>query len=215
MSHIATFVFNPFQENTYIVYDETGQCIIVDPGCYSKQERDQISAFIADNNLNPVMLVNTHCHIDHVLGNKFIADTYKVPFAMHRADIPVLDAVVNYGKMMGIEAEPSPAADRHFDEGETVAFGNTVFDIYFTPGHCPGHVVLHNAAENYVLGGDVLFAGSIGRTDLPGGDFDTLEKSIQQKLYILPDETVVYSGHGPTTTIGREKKTNPFVRAKQ
>lgn len=213
MSHIAAFTFNPFQENTYVVYDDSGECVIIDPGCYNQQERNELSAFIAEKNLNPVMLINTHCHVDHVLGNKFVADTYQVPLKMHRADIPVLEAVPSYARSFGFEVDPSPVADEYFDEGDTIEFGDTKFDIYFTPGHCPGHVVLHNAADKYVIGGDVLFAGSIGRTDLPGGDFDTLERSIKEKLYVLPDETVVYSGHGPKTTIGREKVSNPFVRA--
>ena len=212
MSRIVRFTFNPYQENTFLIYDNTKQCVIIDPGCYTQQERDKLTGYISEKKLTPVLLLNTHCHIDHVLGNKYIKELYDIPFYMHKADIPVLEAVPNYSRMMGIDAEPSPVADKYLEHGDTVSFGETEYEVRFTPGHSPGSISFYNKAGNYVVAGDVLFSGSIGRTDLPGGDFDTLEDSIKQQLYTLPEETVVYCGHGPETNIGREKRNNPFIR---
>lgn len=213
MSHVAWFAFNPFQENTYVVYDDTKECVIIDPGCYNAAEEQKLAKFIEEKGLTPVKLIQTHCHVDHVLGNNFIKKTYNIPIYMHKAELPVLQAVPNYGAAMGLPVKELPEPDHFMEAGTTIGFGNTEFDIRFTPGHSPGSVSFYCQADNYVIAGDVLFAGSIGRTDLPGGDFDTLEDSIKRELYVLPDETTVYCGHGPQTTIGREKTSNPFVRA--
>lgn len=212
MSRIVRFTFNPFQENTYIVYDDTKECVIFDPGCYDERERQKLTDFIEREGLTPVKLINTHGHIDHMMGNAFVKSKYNIPFYMHQDDLPALRAAPQQAAMFGVRVVASPEPDHFLNEGDTLEFGNTKFDIYFTPGHSPGSISFYSEKDAYVIAGDVLFQGSIGRTDLPGGNFDTLEDSIQQKLYKLPEETVVYSGHGPETTIGQEKKNNPFVR---
>jgi hydroxyacylglutathione hydrolase len=211
MIQIQTFTFNPFQENTCVLYDETGECVIIDPGCYDKSEKQELTSFIETNKLEVKYLLNTHCHIDHVLGNAFIKHTYKVELYIHRADEPVLRAVESYASSYGF-AQYEPTLPEHFlGEGDTVKFGNTSLDVLFVPGHAPGHIAFYSKEEKFCIGGDVLFQGSIGRTDLPGGDFNTLIKSIRTKLLPLGDNVTVYPGHGGTTTIGEEKKYNPFL----
>lgn len=209
---VTCLTFNPFQENTYLLHDDTKECVVVDPGCYERQEQEQLKKYIADNDLKVVRLLNTHCHIDHVLGNKFVADTYNVGLEIHPDDEQTLRSVPVYSSNYGFPqyAEQLPAS--YLKEGENIKFGNTELEVIFAPGHAPGHVVFYNKADKTVIGGDVLFQGSIGRTDLPGGDFDTLIQSIKTKLFTLPDEVTVYPGHGPETTIGYEKKYNPFLR---
>lgn len=206
------FTFNPFQENTYILSDETKQCIIIDPGCYDSNEKDELAAFIENQKLKPVKLINTHCHIDHVLGNKFIADKYNLQLELNFLEIPLLRAVGNYASMYGIYCDPSPEPFALLKEGDVLKFGNTSLQILLTPGHSPGSICLYNEKEKLLIAGDVLFQMSIGRTDLPGGDYDTLIKSIREKLFILPDDVKVCPGHGPATTIGFEKKNNPFLQ---
>lgn len=209
---VTSFTFNPFSENTYLLHDETKECVIVDPGCYDKKEQQILTSFVEKQGLQVVKLVNTHCHIDHVLGNKFIADTYQVPLAIHEADLPTLRAIPVYAPNYGFTRyeEVLPAA--YLKEGDSLCFGHTALKILFTPGHAPGHVVFYHEATQTVIGGDVLFQRSIGRTDLPGGDYETLIQSIRTKLFTLPDTVTVYPGHGPSTTIGEEKKLNPFLR---
>ncbi len=210
MIHIQQFVFNPFMENTYVVYSDTKEAVIVDPGCYEGYEQNELTSFIETNDLKVTKLINTHCHIDHVLGNHFVIEKYGVPFYMHELDKPVLEAVPSYAGSYGF-ANYKPSSPTHLlEEGEQLKIGNTVFDILHLPGHAPGHIGFMNEKERVFIGGDVLFEGSIGRTDLPGGDHDTLINSIQQKLFKYHDDVVVYSGHGGTTTLGKEKNTNPF-----
>ena len=211
MSTVANFTFNPFQENTYILYDETKECIVIDPGCYTQAERDELINFIEANNLKPVRLINTHCHIDHVLGNKFIADKYDLELEIHSGEIPVLDALEQVSKTYGIPVELSPDASKFIEEGDEVKFGNTTLKTLLTPGHPPASISFFCEADRYVIAGDVLFYGSIGRTDLPGGNFDTLIRSIREQLFPLGDDVRVYCGHGPATSIGYEKDTNPFL----
>jgi hydroxyacylglutathione hydrolase len=211
MISIHSFAFGPFQENTYILYDETKECIIVDPGCYDEQERAELAAFIETNRLRPVRLINTHCHIDHVVGNKFVAEKYKLPLEMNELDLPNLNSLMMVAKMYNLQAEPSPAPSVYLNEGDVVKFGNSVLEILFTPGHSPGSITFYDRGQKFMLAGDVLFKGSIGRTDLPGGHYDTLISSIKDKLFPLGDDYVVYNGHGPSTTIGYEKKYNPFL----
>ena len=199
MIQIQTFTFNDFQENTYLLFDDTKECIIVDPGCYDNQEQEKLSNFVTENKLKPVLLINTHCHIDHVLGNRFVSDKWMLDLAMHYCTIYGFH---NY--------QESPLPNHFLNEGEKVKFGESELDILFTPGHAPGHIVLHSEKHDFIIGGDVLFQMSIGRTDLPGGDFDILIKSIKEKLLPIDDNTKVYCGHGPTTTIGFEKANNPF-----
>lgn len=211
MIQIQTFTFNAFQENTYVLYDKTGECVIIDPGCYDKSEKYELTSFIETNQLKVKYLLNTHCHIDHVLGNAFVKHTYKVDLYIHRADEPVLRAVETYASSYGF-AQYEPTLPGHFlEEGDTVKFGNTSLDVLFVPGHAPGHIAFYNKEEKFCIAGDVLFQGSIGRTDLSGGDFQTLIKSIRTKLFPLGDDVTVYPGHGDPTTIGEEKKYNPFL----
>lgn len=210
MIQIQNFVFNPFMENTYVLYDETKEAIIIDPGCYDQAEKDELVDFIESKGLKVVKLINTHCHIDHVFGNAFVKKKFQVSLYIHPEDEATLRSVEVYAPAYGFQDYQTTEADEFFQEGEKVKFGNSELDILFAPGHAPGHVVLVNQQEKICIGGDVLFDGSIGRTDLPGGDFDTLIQSIHEKLFALPDEVTVYPGHGGTTTIGKEKVSNPF-----
>ncbi|HTF17898.1 MAG TPA: MBL fold metallo-hydrolase [Chryseolinea sp.] len=213
MLQIASMTFNPFQENTYVLYDESGTCVVVDPGCYEPDEQLELKAFISGNNLRVVQLINTHCHIDHVLGNEFVKQTYNVGLFIHRLDEPVLRAVSAYAPNYGFNQYQPAAVDGFLEEGGEITVGKTKLAVLFVPGHAPGHIAFYSANDKALISGDVLFYNSIGRTDLPGGHPDTLEKSIREKLFTLPDDTAVYPGHGPKTSIGFEKRTNPFVRA--
>ena len=211
MTAIASFVFNDFQENTYVVYDETDACCIIDPGCLYRQERDELMRFIEDNGLKPEIFINTHCHVDHVFGNAFMHHTYDLPLTGHRAELPVLEAAPMLARAYGFDMEPSPKMTAFLEAGDMVQFGNTELKVLFTPGHSPGSISLYCEKEGFVIAGDVLFRQSIGRTDLPGGDMDTLLESIKTQLFTLRGDTTVYSGHGPETTIGFEKANNPFL----
>ncbi len=207
---IQKFTFNPFQENTYVLYDETKECVIIDPGCGDLNEEKILADFITSKELKVVLLFNTHCHIDHILGNAFVAKTYSVPLASHRGEIPVLEAGAQVGQMYGIAYTPSPPMTKFYEDGDILSFGNTSLEVLFTPGHSPASISLYT--DRVLIGGDVLFDNSIGRTDLPGGDHATLIKSIKEKLFVLPDNTIVYCGHGPETTIAKEKQFNPFLQ---
>lgn len=215
MLHIKSFEFNPFQENTYIVYDETRECAIIDPGCYNTSEKDTLISFIESEQLNVKYLINTHCHIDHVLGNAFVRNNFKVKLLIHKLEEPVLRAVKTYAPNYGFPGYEESSADQFIEEGELITMGNQTFEIALVPGHSPGHIALYHRESKSLLGGDVLFYNSIGRTDLPGGDFETLINSIHQKFFTLPDDVTVYCGHGPATTIGFEKRTNPFCSVVQ
>ena len=209
---IKQITFNPFQENTFILWDETKECIIIDPGCYEKDEKEYLSNFIESNNLKPVKLINTHCHIDHILGNKFVSEKWNLELYMHKTDLPLLEGARDIAKMYGFENYKGSPLPKHFlEEGDVLEFGESKLEILFTPGHAPGHICLFNKEESFIVSGDVLFNGSIGRTDLPGGNFDTLIDIIKTKLMTLKDETIVYCGHGPSTSIGRERLSNPFL----
>jgi glyoxylase-like metal-dependent hydrolase (beta-lactamase superfamily II) len=208
---IASFTFNDFSENTYILYDDSLECLIIDPGCNNEEERKSLVSYIDSNNLVPSKLVNTHCHIDHVLGNSFVSDKYNLPLIAHQGEEVVLQSCDVVANMYGIPYSGSPAISEYLKEGDQLAFGTTVMDVLFTPGHSPASISFYNKDSGVLIAGDVLFQGSIGRTDLPGGDFNTLINSIKQKFFILPEDTTVYPGHGPKTTIGYEKQFNPFL----
>lgn len=212
MIAIHSLTYNPYQENTYIIYNEQKQCIIVDPGMHNTQEEKHFLQFIQDNDFTPVALLNTHCHVDHVLGNKFIYDTYGFLAQFHEDEIPVLLEVQNYAPQMGFHYTAAPIAETFLQDGDFITFGDEQLEVILAPGHAPGHICFYSASHNFLIGGDVLFRNSIGRTDLPGGNHQQLLDSIAQRLYTLPDETIVYPGHGPSTTIGFEKNSNPFVR---
>ena len=182
-------------------------------GCYERNEELELVDFINKNNLNPVKLINTHCHIDHILGNKFVSEKWDLELYMNKIDLPLLEGSGDIARMYGFENyKGSPYPKHYLEEGDILEFGESKLEILFTPGHAPGHICLFNKEEGFIVSGDVLFNGSIGRTDLPGGDFDTLIESIKTKLMTLQDETIVYCGHGPSTSIGRERLSNPFLQ---
>ncbi|MFN8165443.1 MAG: MBL fold metallo-hydrolase [Bacteroidia bacterium] len=211
MLTIQTLTFNPFSENTYILSDESGECIIIDPGCYSAEEKAELSSLISSKSLRPVKLVLTHAHIDHILGNNYVCGKYNIPIVMCEIETQLLQSGPVYGQMWGIECEPSPEPSEFLKDGDILKFGTTELEVLFTPGHSPGSLSYFHRESKRLIAGDVLFRESIGRTDLPGGSFEVLEKSIREKLYSLDDEVIVYPGHGPETTIGWEKGNNPFV----
>jgi hydroxyacylglutathione hydrolase len=208
---VAQFTFNEFSENTYVLFDETKQCAIVDPGCYKASEQEELTRFIKDHGLTPTMLINTHCHIDHILGNAFVANKYNIPLYMHQQELETYEGTSRWAQLFGMVIEEIPSNRIYLNEGDEVAFGNIKLQVLFTPGHSVASLSFYEANTQQLISGDVLFYQSIGRTDLPGGNFDTLIQSIKTKLFTLPNETVVYSGHGPKTTIGTEKSTNPFL----
>jgi hydroxyacylglutathione hydrolase len=213
MAKVESFTFNPFQENTYLVYDETGECLIFDPGCSNKQEEARLLTFIEEKKLRPVRLINTHCHIDHILGNAFIANEFDLGLEIHQEELQVLNQGPVVADMYGIGyTNHSPQPSRFIEVGELIEFGQTKLSALFTPGHSPASLSFYCSEDNFLIAGDVLFYQSIGRTDLPGGDFDTLADSIRTQIYSLPDAVIVYPGHGPKTRVGYEKMNNPFVK---
>ncbi|MBP6091328.1 MAG: MBL fold metallo-hydrolase [Crocinitomicaceae bacterium] len=206
---IETFTFNGFQENTVVLYDALKNCVIIDPGCYTREEQQALLEFISANDLKPIALLNTHAHIDHVLGNAFVQRTFEIPYYLHKLDLPTLNSVSNYAHLYGFEGyEISPEPTHYLEDQQHLVFGGIELKVLYTPGHAPGHVVFYNEENQFVINGDVLFNGSFGRVDLPGGDITILKESIFNTLFKLPEDTVVYCGHGPTTSIGQEKKTN-------
>lgn len=211
MLTVQIFTFSPIQENTYVIYNELGDCIIFDPGCYDDQEKQALADFISGNGLRPVQLVNTHGHLDHIFGNRFVCETYDLVPCFHPKEEEMFKLAPSSGLMYGLPFEMYTGPVTHLKEGDQITLGTEVFEILFTPGHSPGSLSFYSAAHHFVISGDTLFKGSIGRTDLPGGQYDQLIQSIQTQLLTLPDETLVYSGHGPVTTIGAERKTNPFL----
>jgi len=212
MLTVRSFTFNPVEENTYLVYNEEKNCAVIDPGCYFGNERNELRDFITEKELNPVLLLNTHCHLDHVFGNKFIYDTYGLPLHLHPLEQQVLEYAPVSGEKWNLPFDNYKGPLRFLQPGELIPLGKDMLKVLFTPGHAPGHVVFYCEAQGFVIGGDVLFNGSIGRTDLPLGDHDTLLNSIRTQLLVLPDDVVVYPGHGPQTTIDHERKNNPFLR---
>jgi len=210
---IKVFVFNPFYENTIIVTSKEKNCLIFDPGCYESFEYDEINEYIALNNLNVKAIINTHCHIDHVLGNYSLKNSYQVPLKIPENEVEIYRSVPVYAPQWGIVNYSEAEVDQYLKEMEVLELDELKFKAIEVPGHSPGHLMFYEDMKKTLIGGDVLFKESIGRTDLPGGDQQALLTNIQEKVYILPDEVVVYPGHGPETTIGHEKKHNPFVRA--
>lgn len=212
MLNVAFFTFNPFQENTYVIANDHGQCWIVDPGMYNAQETEQMTSYIADKGLQPQAIINTHAHIDHIFGVQAMKDKYNIPFSIHEHELPVLQRAADAAAMFGVTLKNVPVTETYIKEGKPLMLGDNALEVYYTPGHSPGSISFYYPEGNWVIAGDVLFSGSIGRTDLPGGNFDTLITSIRTQLFPLPDVTTVLSGHGPATTIGAEKKHNPFLR---
>ncbi|MGC4037332.1 MAG: MBL fold metallo-hydrolase [Chitinophagaceae bacterium] len=212
MLSVHSFTFSPVQENTYILYNAEKECCIIDPGCYFQEERDELKNYIEGAGLKPILLLNTHCHLDHVFGNKFVYETWKLPLHIHEKEKPVLDNAPSAAIKWDLPFDNYKGQLIFLKQGEKINIGEEELDILFTPGHSPGSVSFYHEAGSYIIGGDVLFNGSIGRTDLPGANYNTLINSIQTQFFTLPDDTKVYAGHGTLTTIGFEKMNNPFVK---
>ena len=211
MLQIQSFTFSPIQENTYLLFNEFKQCVIIDPGCYFDAEKETLKEFIETNGLKPAMLLNTHCHLDHVFGNKFIAETYNLLLQLHEKEKSVLSFAPTSGLMYNMPFDNYAGAFVELKEGDSILLNKDELLVIEAPGHSPGSICFYCSKQKFIIGGDVLFKRSIGRTDLPGGNHQILLNNIRQKLFTLPDNTIVYSGHGPATTIGEEKKENPFL----
>jgi len=212
MLTVKSFLFSPIQENTYVLFNEKNNCAIIDPGCYFDEEKDELQDFISSHKLQPKLLLNTHCHLDHVFGNKFIAEAYKLTLHIHEKEKQMLELAPASGLMYNIPFDNYTGELIFLKEGDKIKIDDDELEVLFTPGHSPGSICFYCKKQHFIIGGDVLFQQSIGRTDLPGGDHQTLLNSIRQKLFVLPDETIVYSGHGDETTIGDEKKYNPYLQ---
>ena len=211
MISIKKFIFNDFQVNTFILSDETKECLIIDPGCFSREEKDELLDYCYNNKLKPVKIVNTHCHVDHILGNAFIFNNFNIPAAAHKDEQHLLNGVVEHGQVFGFKVENPPGIDEYLEDNSIVKFGKSQLNVLHVPGHSRGSIALYSPDQKFIIAGDVLFYGSIGRTDLPGGDYDTLINSIKTKILTLPGDVIVYAGHGPSTTVKAEINTNPFL----
>jgi hydroxyacylglutathione hydrolase len=211
MLQVHSFTFNPFQENTYIISNEEGSCIIFDPGMYTATEEKVFADYIKTKQLKPVHLINTHCHIDHIFGNAWCSSQYQLPLQIHPLEKPILERGQLMAATYGLNYTGSPEAGIFLEAGKTIQLGKDELSILFTPGHSPGSLSFYSPADGFVISGDVLFYESIGRTDLLGGNHATLIKAIKEQLFVLPGTTIVYSGHGPSTTIAHEKHYNPFL----
>jgi Zn-dependent hydrolases, including glyoxylases len=211
MITVKLFVFNPFQVNCYVLSDETGECIVVDASCYTEAEKATLVQYIESQGLKLVKLVNTHGHVDHLLGLRHLSDKFGVGFAINDADVKLVTEAQKHGVIFGFDVEEPPVVTEYLTEGKDVTFGNSVLKTFFVPGHSPGSIAFYSPEQHFVITGDVLFAGSIGRTDLPGGDYDQLMNSIYKKLMVLPPDTEVLPGHGPFSSIHEEALNNPFL----
>jgi hydroxyacylglutathione hydrolase len=211
MFYIRKFVFSPIQENTYLLFNEFKECMIIDPGCYFDDEKSKLRDFITEKGLKPTLLLNTHCHLDHVFGNKFIHETFGLTLHLHKDEQKMLELAPASGLMWGMPFDSYQGAFIFLKEEDVIKLGEDELKVIEAPGHSPGHICFYCRAQDFIISGDVLFHRSIGRTDLPGGNSQTLLNSIRQKLFVLPDETKVYSGHGEATTIGEEILYNPFL----
>lgn len=211
MISIAKLVFNPFQENTYIISEPGGDCIVVDAGNYSAREDAALSGYIQEKGLHPVMAVNTHGHVDHMLGVQYVKDTFGIPFALHSSDNFLIESCAEHGAIYGFDVRGIPAIDKDINDAGEIKFGESVLKIIHTPGHTPGHVCLFDPGTKSLFCGDTLFRESIGRTDLPGGDYSWIMKSILEQIIPLGEDVKIYPGHGPESTIGHELLYNPFI----
>lgn len=212
MFHIRNFVFSPIHENTYVLYNDSKECIIIDPGCYFDEEKQQLLDYVKKMGLVAKLLLNTHCHLDHVFGNKFVHETFGLTLHLHTNEQKMLEMAPASGLMWGMPFDNYQGDFVFIKEDDVIKLGDDELKVIEAPGHSPGHVCFYCEKQGFIIGGDVLFQGSIGRTDLPGGSFETLIKSIKTKLFPLPGETIVYSGHGDATTIGEEKLNNPYLK---
>jgi hydroxyacylglutathione hydrolase len=204
-------VFSPIQVNTYILADDNGNCAIIDCGCYNRNEFDKLVSLLELNNLRPVKLLNTHCHLDHIFGNGFVNEKYSLRPFSHQLEEPNRKNAVNHALIFGLSMDAPPEPEDFISDRQKIVFGDVSLLALYVPGHAPGSIAFYSEKDGCVFTGDALFSGSIGRTDLPGGNYDTLIKSIKNQLLTLPGDTIVYSGHGPETTIEKEKNSNPFL----
>lgn len=211
MIQVKQFILNPFQENTYVIYDETGDAIIIDAGCYTPSDIEQVKKFVTSKNLSIKFILTTHGHIDHILGIDSLKSIYKVDCLVHGDDIPLIQTSPSHALMFGLVFEKVPKIDRVLNEGDIITFGNSSLEVIHTPGHSKGGVCFYSSKQKILFSGDTLFRSSIGRTDLLGGSYEELIASITHKLLTLGDEVVVYPGHGDSTTIEHEKQNNPFL----
>ncbi|MEO6219431.1 MAG: MBL fold metallo-hydrolase [Ginsengibacter sp.] len=211
MLQIKVLTYNPVQENTYLLYNEKNECIIIDPGCYYDNEKEALAVAIDKNNLVPKMLLNTHCHLDHVFGNKFISEKYRLTLQLHKAEEQMLKMAPASGLMFNLPFDNYAGEFIFLDEGDIITLGTDKLEVIHAPGHSPGSICFYCKEQKFIIGGDVLFYQSIGRTDLPSGNHEDIINSIKEKLFLLPDDVKVYSGHGIETSIGYEKETNPFL----
>lgn len=211
MIQIKKFIFNPFQVNTFVLYDETKECVIIDPGCSDGTESLELMDFIKEEGLKPVRMLLTHTHVDHVIGINMLEEMLGIKTEAHEAGLVFLDHTISTAATYGISIDKNPSVVNYIKEGDEITFGKSKLDVLYTPGHADGSVCFLSRKDGFVIVGDVLFQMSIGRTDFPTGDYDLLKQNIFEKLFTLPDDTVVYSGHGPETSIGFEKSNNPFL----
>lgn len=211
LQKVKRFVFNSFSVNTYVVSDKTGMCLVIDPACQSRHEESELLGYIVRNNLKPVGMLNTHFHIDHIVGNNFICNTFNLFPQCHKGSKMFWETAAEFGSVFGINVENLIIPTHFVNEGDRISYGNSSVEVRNTPGHADGSVCYVNNAERYVIAGDVLFRDSIGRTDLPTGNFELIYQSITTKLFTLPDDYIVYPGHGPETSIGYEKMNNPYL----
>ncbi len=207
------FTFSPFGENTFVLYDETNEAVIIDPGNFHPNENELLDEFIEEHNLKPVQILATHNHLDHLFGAKYVADKYSIGLACHKDDLFWINEFMNTAKRYGLEeAQNPPQPEKYFQHGDIFKFGNTELEIIHVPGHSQGGVAFYYKPSGLLFCGDILFQGSVGRSDFPGGNHEQLIGGIKEKLLTLPDPTIVFSGHGPSSTIGAEKRNNPFLR---
>ena len=210
--NIKTFTVNGFAVNSFLLFDDTHEGVIIDPGFNEDAEFERFYRFIDENGIKPVRVLNTHCHVDHILGNKAVCEHFGIPLSIHGEDQFLLKRAPEMGKVFGFNVQASPTVESYLNDGDMIVFGRSEIKVLHTPGHSPGSVSFYSKKEAFVISGDLLFAGSIGRTDFPGGNYETIISSIISKLMNMPRETAVFPGHGPSTTIGHEHDTNPFLQ---
>ncbi|MEO8853111.1 MAG: MBL fold metallo-hydrolase [Ginsengibacter sp.] len=212
MFHLKVFTFNPVKENTYLLYNDEKECIIIDPGCYFDAEKEELKSYIGVHHLQPRLLLNTHCHLDHVFGNKFIAEEYNLTLKAHLLEKEILEMAPASGLMFNLPFDNYQGEVIYLEEDDIISLGEDKLKIIHAPGHSPGSICFYCEKQHFIIGGDVLFQNSIGRTDLPYGNHEDLLRNIRSKLFLLPEDVNVYPGHGPATTIGEEIKNNPYLQ---
>jgi hydroxyacylglutathione hydrolase len=210
--NIKKFTFNPVEVNALLIWDETLECVIIDPACYYVKEEQHLKLFIETHNLKPVALFNTHGHFDHLMGNFFVEKTWGLMSGIHKGDNYLVELAANQAMIFGMSMPKPPLPGQFIEDNQILSFGNSSLKVIHVPGHSPGSVAFYSDKEQLLIAGDILFSGSVGRTDLPHGNHEQLITGITEKLMVLSPGVTVYCGHGPETTIGDEKRSNPFLR---